>query len=57
MASLMKRERIERLKKLFDDAWGVMEDEWNFGEFKTRIEEDSKEAQQIFAELLKEAKD
>lgn len=51
----MKRERIERLKVLFDDAWGVMENEWSFGDFTKDIEKDKAEAEEIFAELLKEA--
>ena len=50
----MKRERVERLKAIFDDAWAVVRNEWDFGEFSTKIDADEKEAEQIFAELLAE---
>jgi hypothetical protein len=51
----MKRARIERLKEIFDKAFGVMRHEWDFGEFTAQNEADEKEAAEIFAELLREA--
>lgn len=51
----MKRERIERLKELFDDAFSVVRNEWSFGDFTAQIAADEAEANEIFAELLSEA--
>jgi hypothetical protein len=51
----MKRERIERLKELFDSAFNVVRNEWDFGDFTAQNNADEKEAEEIFAELLSEA--
>ncbi len=51
----MKRQQIERLKELFDDAFTVVRNEWDFGDFRAQLDADEKEAQAIFAELLAEA--
>jgi hypothetical protein len=51
----MKREKIERLKELWDDAWNVVRNEWGFGDFKEQLDAKEKEAKEIFADLLREA--
>lgn len=51
----MKREKIERLKEIYDNAFGVLRAEWDFGDFKKQNDSDEKEAEAIFSELLREA--
>lgn len=51
----MKRERIERLKEMFDDAFSAMRSEWDFGHFTAINDANEKEAEEIFAELFAEA--
>lgn len=51
----MKRERIARLREIFEDAMSVVHAEWNFGHFKAANAAVDKEAEEIFTELLAEA--
>ena len=51
----MKRERIERLKEIYEEAASVMEAEWTFGKFREKMAQERKEAEAIFEELLSEA--
>lgn len=51
----MKRERIERLKELWDDAWGVVRNEWDFPPFTEKLNAEEKEVEEIFAELFAES--
>ena len=48
----MKRSRVERLKEIFDSAFDVVRNEWDFGDFSAQINAEEKEAEEIFAELM-----
>lgn len=50
----MKRERLERLKELFDQGWEAIEAEWNMPPFKDKIAATRKEAEELWNELLEE---
>ena len=51
----MTRQEVMRLKELFDSAMVVVENEWDFGEFKDQIAREKAEAEALFEKMLSEA--